>query len=95
MSNEKMFYKLCNIMSKLEDSINAIENLGFVVEPGEEGTVSNNLYISASTAYDIAISLLDCPDNQIENNIANDLLTANSETMKEISKTIWSEYGIK
>lgn len=95
MSNETMFYKLCRIIANLEDSITSIEQLGFIVEPETEGTVSNNLYNAASTAYNIAASLLEFPDVGTENDVSNELLTANSNTIKEVSERIWKKYGVK
>lgn len=93
MSNENMFYELCNIMAKLEDSITSFEKIGFIVEPGTEGTVSENLYTAASAAYRIASTLLNYPSVEVENNVCNELLSADTATMKEVSTRIWNEYG--
>jgi len=95
MSNENIFYELCEIMAKLEDSITSFEKIGFVVEPGTEGTVSENLYTAASIAYRIASTLLDYPSVEVENDICNALLSAGSDTMEEVSRRIWNEYGVK
>ena len=93
MSNENMFYELCNIMAKLEDSITSFEKIGFVVEPGTEGTVSENLYTAASTAYRIASSLLNYSSVEVENDICNELLSAGTDKMEEVATRIWNEYG--
>ena len=95
MTNEEKFYKLCDIMAIIEDIITDIEKIGFVVEPGQKGTVSDNLYLSASTAYNLATDLLDFPDVTTENNTANELLAVGSCAMKEVSKKVWEKYGVK
>ena len=95
MSNETMFLELCKIMARLEDVINSFTDIGFIVEPGTKGTVSENLYVAASDAYRIAVTLLDIPDVETENDICNELLCTSSETVEEVSKRIWTQYGIK
>ena len=95
MSNETMFYNLCHIMANIESIITSLEKIGLIVEPGEKGTVSENLYASASEAYRIASSLLEYPNVDTENNICNELLSAGPDTMEEIAKKVWDKYGIK
>lgn len=93
MSNENMFYELCAIMAKLEDTITSFEKIGFIVEPGTEGTVSEDLYSAASIAYRIASTLLEYPSVEVENDVCNELLSAGSDKMEEVSTRIWNEYG--
>lgn len=95
MSKEQMFYQLCNIMAELDDVINDFEKMGFTVEPGEKNTVTYKFYHSASMAHDVATSLLEFPDVNTENDVFNELFAAGSDTMEEVSKRIWSKYGIK
>lgn len=93
MSNEKLFYTLCENMAGIEDVITMIESLGLLVEP-DEG-IGLRLYSAASSLYRIASELLEFPDVTIENDVCNDLLSAGSDKMLDISQRIWSEYGIK
>lgn len=95
MTNEKTFYGLCEIIAQLEDTIKSFEKLGFIVEPGTKGTVSENLYSASSTAYRIASELLEFPDVGAENDVCNELLSKGSDDMNETSRRIWDEYGIK
>lgn len=95
MSKEQMFYKLCSIMAELDDIIKTFEKLGFLVEPDSKDTVTYKFYNSASTAHDVATSLLEFPDVNTENDVFNELFAAGSDTMEEVSKRIWSQYGIK
>ena len=95
MANKETFYQLCEIMAELEDTITSLEKIGLVVEPGTKGTVSDNLYRAASTAYRIASTLLEFPDVNTENDVCNELLSTGLDTMEEVSRRIWNEYGIK
>lgn len=93
MDKEKMFYELCSIMATLEDGINTIESIGLTIEP-DEG-IGHNLYNACSTACRLASNLLDFPDTGTEDTVCNELFGATKETVNEISKKIWSAYGIK
>lgn len=95
MTNEKKFYELCKIMSHIEDIIKEFEKLGFMVEPDKKNPVAYKLYDSASTACNVAIEFLQFTDIETENSVCNELFAAGSESIEEISKRIWNEYGIK
>lgn len=95
MTNEKMFYELCTIMAGLEDVITSFEKIGFIAEPTKKGTIAEALFNSASLACDIAMALLEFPDVSIENEVCNELFSAGLDTMEEVSKKAWNQYGIK
>ena len=95
MSKKEMFTKLCSIMAEMEDVITIFESLGFVVEPGKKDTVSNSLYNTCSTAYAVAKEFLNTPNVETENDVCNELLTANSKEMPEIAERIWGLYGVE
>jgi hypothetical protein len=93
MSNEEMFYKLCENMAHLEDVLKTLESIGLNVEP-DEG-IGFKLFNTCSSLYRIASYLLECPDVQTDDEVCNELLAANSDTVFEISRRIWSQYGKK
>lgn len=95
MTNEIMFYELCNIMANLEDTVNSFEKIGFIIEPDGKGSVGTNIYNAASIAYNIANTLLEFPDIGTENDVCNKLLSAGTSTIEEVSKEVWNKYGIK
>lgn len=92
MSKKETFLSLCRIMANMEDAINALEGVGFIVEPDK--VIGEKLYDSCSIAYRVANNLLETPDVEIENIVCNELLTANGETVEEVAERIWNLYGI-
>lgn len=97
MSNENKFYELCKIMANLKDVIDTFQDIGFIVEPDNRNSksISTNLYASCDIVYNIAASLLNFPDVNTENGICNELMKMGSETVEDVSKKVWDEYGVK
>lgn len=93
MSNEEIFYKLCENMANLEDVLKTFESIGFNVEP-DEG-VGYKLFDTCSSLYRIAADMLDYPDTQTDDEVCNAILSANSNNVVEVSRKIWSQYGKK
>lgn len=93
MNNEAVFYDLCKIMADLEDAIDTVETVGITFEP-DKG-VGKDLYEAASIAYRIAALLLEFPDVSTENDVCNQLMAMDKINLDEVSKEVWTKYGIK
>lgn len=94
MSNEQIFYESCKIMANMEDVIKTFDNMGFIVEPYEDN-IGSKIYNVCDRACSIATSLLKFPSICEANEIYNKLMEVTGETVENVSREVWKEYGIK
>lgn len=93
MSNESQFLNLCQGMANLEDAIKSLEAVGLNPEP-DEG-IGLDIYNACSIMYRVAAEYLDFPDVVTENVVFDALMQANKENVDQVSREVWSKYGIK
>ena len=93
MSNETKFLNLCHAMANLEDAIQILEKAGLNPEP-DEG-VGYDIYNACSVIYNVASEYLEFPSVNDENEVCNEIMQANKETVDKISRKVWNAYGIK
>jgi hypothetical protein len=93
MSNETKFLNLCQVMANLEDSIKILENIGLIPEP--DTGIGYNIYNACSVIYRVASEYLEFPNTYEENEVFDSLMQANGNTVDEVSRKVWEQYGIK